>query len=170
MLPWERLQAIPKFAVWVCNRNQTMQWRSPEKLQRSSKLKMPSILMGRRSFSLISQESRNSTAFRTTGKRYEPPGCVAIESFRRSRSGGMANGRGAVCDRAVFRSKSLKNEKLKRRRLLFEPRKHFFGWAIFEFARIFGQFVSTLLMSESTLVRSPCRFTFIFPNWGLWKF
>ena len=31
-----QLQAIPKFAVGVCNRNQAMQWRSPEELQRSS--------------------------------------------------------------------------------------------------------------------------------------
>ena len=32
--------------------------------------------MGRRSFSLTSQKSRKSADFRTTGKRYEPPGCV----------------------------------------------------------------------------------------------
>ena len=46
--------------------------------------------MGRRSFSLISQKGRNRAAFRTTGKRYEPPGCVGrYQAFLRLQSSGQ---------------------------------------------------------------------------------
>ena len=45
---------------------------------------MPSIWIGRRSFFLISQKSRNSAAFKTTGKRYKPAGWVGrFESLER---------------------------------------------------------------------------------------
>ena len=79
--------------------------------------------MGCHSFSLISQKSRNSDAFRRMGKRYELPGCVCLfESFRRSRSGGQ-RARGSV--RRCKVSVQITEKWNKRCRLLFEPRKIF---------------------------------------------
>ena len=59
----------------------------------------------------------------------------------------VANGRGAVCDGAKFRYKSLKNE-ISAAAYYSNHGKYSFGSGIFEYSRIFEQFVSTL---EKTL-------------------
>ena len=57
--------------------------------------------------------------------------------------GQVANGRGAVCDGAKFRYKSLKYE-ISAAAYYSNHGKYSFGSAIFEYSRIFEQFVSTL--------------------------
>ena len=54
-----------------------------------------------------------------------------------------ANGRGAVCNGAKFRYKSLKND-ISTAAYYSNDGKYSFGSAIFEYSRIFEQFVSTL--------------------------
>ena len=77
----------------------------------------------------------------------------------------VANGRGAVslCDGAKFRYKSLKNEISAEKSLKNEISaasaaanysnhgKYLFGSTIFEYSRIFEQFVSTLLFLKRTI-------------------
>ena len=58
----------------------------------------------------------------------------------------VANGRGAVCDGAKFRYKSLKNE-ISAAANYSNHEKYSFGSAIFDYSRIFEQFVSTLHFS-----------------------
>ena len=55
----------------------------------------------------------------------------------------VANGRGAVCHGAKFPCKSLKNE-MSAASYYSNHGKYLFGSAIFEYSRIFEQFVSTL--------------------------
>ena len=96
--------------------------------------------MGRHSFSFISQKSRNSDAFRRVGKRYELPGCVGLFESIAIR---WPTGAGQC---ATFGYKSLKNE-ICAAAYYSNHGKYSFGSAIFEYSRIFEQFVSTLLDS-----------------------
>ena len=90
--------------------------------------------MGRHSFSLISQKSRNSDAFRRIGKPDTSCLVVLVYSSHFVDRDQVANGRGAVCDGAKFRYKSLKNE-INAAAYHSNHGKYSFGSAIFEYSR-----------------------------------
>ena len=94
------------------------------------------------SFSLISQKSRNSDAFRRihVGKPDTSCQVVLVYSSHFVDRDQVANGRGAVCDGAKFRYKSLKNE-INGAAYHSNHGKYSFGSVIFEYSRIFKQFV-----------------------------
>ena len=67
----------------------------------------------------------------------------------------VANECGAVCDGAKFRYKSLKNE-ISAAAYYSNHGKYSFGSAIFEYSRIFEQFVSTLHIFHTMFQTFPC--------------
>ena len=105
-------------------------------------------------FDLSKEYYRSSAAFRRTGKRYELPGCVGrFEQFRRSRSGGK-RARGSV--RRCKASVQITENERSAIAYYSNHGKYSFGSAIFDYSRIFEQFVSTLVKIKQVLLVAAC--------------
>ena len=104
-----QLQAIPKFAVGVCNRNQAMQWRSREELQRSSSPECHRSWWTVGLAPYLWSVKKVETALLSEGQASNKI-CqvVLVDSSHFVDRDRVANGRGAVCDCAKLLYKSLK--------------------------------------------------------------
>ena len=100
---------VPKFAVGVCNRNQVMQWRSREELQRSSSPECHRSWWAVGFAPYLWSVKKVETALLSEGQASDTS-CqvVLVNSSHFVDRDRLANGRRAVCDCAKLLYKSLK--------------------------------------------------------------